>query len=220
MRSLPYPVYQYHKGRRISCGRKKSGTRQERPGSATDPVMQKRPCTPLEPPKSNPTSTGSSAGTQPKSLPKSRPKASISSSPPRPTTSAMPTPRTPMTTRTNGTSISQPSTGSGRSASVCSKPGGRIAVNVQPLFSDYVPTHHIISNQLAGLGSPLEGGIFVGEEQLPTPKYTGVGELEIAVDAPTSSTHGNMSRSSTRAPTRRPGGAMTSISPLTSSRNG
>lgn len=32
------------------------------------------------------------------------------------------------------------------------KPGGRIAVNIQPLFSDYVPTHHIISNQLAGLG--------------------------------------------------------------------
>jgi len=32
------------------------------------------------------------------------------------------------------------------------KPGGRMAVNVQPLFSDYVPTHHIISRQLAGLG--------------------------------------------------------------------
>ncbi len=32
------------------------------------------------------------------------------------------------------------------------KPGGRIAVNIQPLFSDYVPTHHIISHQLAGLG--------------------------------------------------------------------
>jgi len=32
------------------------------------------------------------------------------------------------------------------------KPGGRMAVNVQPLFSDYVPTHHIISHQLAGLG--------------------------------------------------------------------
>ncbi len=32
------------------------------------------------------------------------------------------------------------------------KPGGRMAVNVQPLFSDYVPTHHIISQQLAGLG--------------------------------------------------------------------
>jgi DNA modification methylase len=32
------------------------------------------------------------------------------------------------------------------------KPGGRIAVNIQPLFSDYIPTHHIISRQLAGLG--------------------------------------------------------------------
>jgi len=31
-------------------------------------------------------------------------------------------------------------------------PGGRIAVNVQPLFSDYIPTHHIISRQLADLG--------------------------------------------------------------------
>ena len=26
------------------------------------------------------------------------------------------------------------------------KPGGRIAVNVQPLFSDYIPSHHVISN--------------------------------------------------------------------------
>ena len=32
------------------------------------------------------------------------------------------------------------------------KPGGRIVVNVQPLFSDYVPTHHIISNQLIKIG--------------------------------------------------------------------
>jgi site-specific DNA-methyltransferase (adenine-specific) len=32
------------------------------------------------------------------------------------------------------------------------KPGGRIAVNIQPLFSDYIPTHHIISRQLAVLG--------------------------------------------------------------------
>lgn len=32
------------------------------------------------------------------------------------------------------------------------KPGGRIAVNVQPLFSDYIPTHHIISRQLSDLG--------------------------------------------------------------------
>lgn len=32
------------------------------------------------------------------------------------------------------------------------KPGGRIAVNVQPLFSDYIPSHHIISNQLLKIG--------------------------------------------------------------------
>lgn len=32
------------------------------------------------------------------------------------------------------------------------KPGARIAVNVQPLFSDYIPTHHLISNQLLDLG--------------------------------------------------------------------
>ena len=27
------------------------------------------------------------------------------------------------------------------------KPSGRIAVNIQPSFSTYTPTHHIISNQ-------------------------------------------------------------------------
>lgn len=32
------------------------------------------------------------------------------------------------------------------------KPTGRICVNVQPLFSDYIPTHHIISKQLLDLG--------------------------------------------------------------------
>ena len=32
------------------------------------------------------------------------------------------------------------------------KPGGRMAVNVQPLFSDYVPTHHIISSRLLAIG--------------------------------------------------------------------
>ncbi|RPJ53615.1 MAG: site-specific DNA-methyltransferase, partial [Methanobacteriota archaeon] len=32
------------------------------------------------------------------------------------------------------------------------KPGARIAVNVQPLFSDYIPTHHLISRQLLDLG--------------------------------------------------------------------
>jgi len=31
------------------------------------------------------------------------------------------------------------------------KPGGRFCVNVQPLFSDYIPTHHVISNQLLNL---------------------------------------------------------------------
>jgi site-specific DNA-methyltransferase (adenine-specific) len=32
------------------------------------------------------------------------------------------------------------------------KQGGRICVVVQPLFSDYIPTHHIISQQLRDLG--------------------------------------------------------------------
>jgi len=32
------------------------------------------------------------------------------------------------------------------------KPGGRFCVNVQPVFSDYIPTHHIVSNQLLNLG--------------------------------------------------------------------
>ena len=32
------------------------------------------------------------------------------------------------------------------------KPSGRFCVNIQPLFSDYMPTHHIISNQLLDLG--------------------------------------------------------------------
>lgn len=32
------------------------------------------------------------------------------------------------------------------------KPAGRFCVNIQPLFSDYMPTHHIISKQLLELG--------------------------------------------------------------------
>jgi DNA modification methylase len=32
------------------------------------------------------------------------------------------------------------------------KPAGRLCVNIQPLFSDYMPTHHIISKQLLELG--------------------------------------------------------------------
>ncbi|MDO8525533.1 MAG: site-specific DNA-methyltransferase, partial [Candidatus Omnitrophota bacterium] len=39
------------------------------------------------------------------------------------------------------------------------KPGGRLCVNVQPLFSDYVPTHHIISNQLLDLGLLWKGEV-------------------------------------------------------------
>jgi len=32
------------------------------------------------------------------------------------------------------------------------KPAGRLCVNIQPLFSDYIPTHHLISRQLLELG--------------------------------------------------------------------
>lgn len=53
-------------------------------------------------------------------------------------------------------------------------PGGRIAVNVQPLFSDYVPTHHIISNQLAGLGL-LWKAEFLWEKNNYNAKYTAWG---------------------------------------------
>jgi site-specific DNA-methyltransferase (adenine-specific) len=54
------------------------------------------------------------------------------------------------------------------------KPGGRIAVNVQPLFSDYVPTHHIISRQLAGLGL-LWKAEFLWEKNNYNAKYTAWG---------------------------------------------
>jgi len=39
------------------------------------------------------------------------------------------------------------------------KPGGRMCINVQPLFSDYIPTHHIVSNQLLSLGLLWKGEI-------------------------------------------------------------
>lgn len=39
------------------------------------------------------------------------------------------------------------------------KPGGRICVNIQPLFSDYIPTHHVISGQLMKLGLLWKGEI-------------------------------------------------------------
>lgn len=39
------------------------------------------------------------------------------------------------------------------------KPAGRFCVNVQPLFSDYIPTHHIISKQLLDMGLLWKGEI-------------------------------------------------------------
>lgn len=54
------------------------------------------------------------------------------------------------------------------------KPGGRIAVNVQPLFSDYVPTHHIISTQLQKLGL-LWKAEFLWEKNNYNAKYTAWG---------------------------------------------
>jgi site-specific DNA-methyltransferase (adenine-specific) len=39
------------------------------------------------------------------------------------------------------------------------KPGGRLCVNIQPLFSDYIPTHHLISKQLLDLGLLWKGEI-------------------------------------------------------------
>ena len=54
------------------------------------------------------------------------------------------------------------------------RPGGRMAVNVQPLFSDYVPTHHIISNQLLSLGM-LWKAEFLWEKNNYNAKYTAWG---------------------------------------------
>ncbi|HTY15737.1 MAG TPA: site-specific DNA-methyltransferase [Methanoregulaceae archaeon] len=54
------------------------------------------------------------------------------------------------------------------------KPGGRIAVNIQPLFSDYIPTHHIISHQLMKLGLLWKAEI-VWEKNNYNAKYTAWG---------------------------------------------
>jgi DNA modification methylase len=54
------------------------------------------------------------------------------------------------------------------------RPGGRMAVNVQPLFSDYVPTHHLISHQLAELGL-LWKAEFLWEKNNYNAKYTAWG---------------------------------------------
>src|SRR3989344_3786892 len=39
------------------------------------------------------------------------------------------------------------------------KPGGRLCLNVQPLFSDYIPTHHLMSKQLLNHGLIWKGEI-------------------------------------------------------------
>ena len=54
------------------------------------------------------------------------------------------------------------------------KPGGRIAVNIQPLFSDYVPTHHHISHQLLSLGLLWKAEI-LWEKNNYNAKYTAWG---------------------------------------------
>jgi DNA modification methylase len=54
------------------------------------------------------------------------------------------------------------------------KTGGRFAVNVQPLFSDYVPTHHLISRQLLDLGLLWKAEI-LWEKNNYNAKYTAWG---------------------------------------------
>jgi site-specific DNA-methyltransferase (adenine-specific) len=49
-----------------------------------------------------------------------------------------------------------------------------MAVNIQPLFSDYVPTHHVISHQLASLGL-LWKAEFLWEKNNYNAKYTAWG---------------------------------------------
>jgi len=54
------------------------------------------------------------------------------------------------------------------------KPGGRICVNIQPLFSDYIPTHHVISSQLTKLGLIWKGEI-IWDKHNYNCKYTAWG---------------------------------------------
>ena len=54
------------------------------------------------------------------------------------------------------------------------KPGGRIAVNIQPLFSDYIPTHHLISRQLLDAGFLWKAEI-LWEKNNYNAKYTAWG---------------------------------------------
>lgn len=57
------------------------------------------------------------------------------------------------------------------------KPSGRICVNIQPLFSDYIPTHHVISNQLLELGLLWKGEI-VWDKHNYNCKYTAWGSWQ------------------------------------------
>ena len=54
------------------------------------------------------------------------------------------------------------------------KHSGRICVNVQPLFSDYIPTHHIVSQQLRDLGLLFKAEI-LWEKHNYNCKYTAWG---------------------------------------------
>lgn len=54
------------------------------------------------------------------------------------------------------------------------KPSGRICINVQPLFSDYMPSHHIISSQLLEIGFLWKGEI-LWEKNNYNCKYTAWG---------------------------------------------
>lgn len=54
------------------------------------------------------------------------------------------------------------------------KPGGRFCLNVQPLFSDYIPTHHLMSKQLLNHGLIWKGEI-LWEKNNYNCKYTAWG---------------------------------------------
>ena len=54
------------------------------------------------------------------------------------------------------------------------KYGGRVVVNIQPLFSDYIPAHHVISNYFMGRGLIWKGEI-IWDKKHYNCKYTAWG---------------------------------------------
>lgn len=54
------------------------------------------------------------------------------------------------------------------------KHGGRLVINVQPLFSDYIPTHHVVSQKLMDMGMLWKGEI-LWEKNNYNCKYTAWG---------------------------------------------